>query len=120
MSLLKRIEKNSQTQQVNEPLPVAAPPPPPPPDLSGSKLEEIRIRRQAAAPVRDAQRELKERIHARLIAELDPKLDVNKTDEVRKNLETLFNAALEEENIPMNRADRSKLFEQLVADILGY
>ena len=117
MSLLRRIEKNSQTQQVPESAPVA---PPPPPDLSGSKLEEIRIRRQAAAPVRDAQRELKERIHARLIAELDPKLDVNKTDEVRKNLETLYNAALEEENIPMNRADRSKLFEQLVADILGY
>ena len=86
MSLLRRIEKNSQTQQIPETAPVA---PPPPPDLSGSKLEEIRIRRQAAAPVRDAQRELKERIHARLIAELDPKLDVNKTDEVRKNLETL-------------------------------
>jgi pilus assembly protein CpaF len=117
MSLLRRIEKNSQAQQIPEVAPVA---PPPPPDLSGSKLEEIRIRRQAAAPVRDAQRELKERIHARLIAELDPKLDVNKTDEVRKNLETLYNAALEEENIPMNRADRSKLFEQLVADILGY
>jgi pilus assembly protein CpaF len=70
--------------------------------------------------VRDAVRELKDRIHTRLIAELDPKLDVSKTDEVRKNLEVLFNAAFEEENIPMNRADKSRLFEQIMADILGY
>src|SRR5438105_4480712 len=115
MSLLKRIEKNYQTQP--EPTPAPAPPPP---DPSASKLEELRIRRQAAAPVRDTQRELKDRIHTRLIAELDPKLDVTRTDEVRKSLETLFNAALEDENIPMNRADKSRLFEQIVADILGY
>jgi pilus assembly protein CpaF len=125
MSLLKRIEKSYQSQSQSQPQPQPtdnqpANVPATTPDQNASKLEELRLRRQAAAPVRDAQRELKERIHARLIAELDPKLDVNKTDEVRKNLEVLFNAALEEENIPMNRADKSKLFEQIVADILGY
>jgi pilus assembly protein CpaF len=114
MSLLKRIERTSQTQVLPENTAAAQT------DSAGSKLEEIRMRRQAAAPVRDAVRELKERIHSRLIAELDPKLDVTKTDEVRKNLEVLFNAAFEEENVPMNRADKSRLFEQIVADILGY
>ena len=114
MSLLKRIEKTSQTQAAPESSSVMLS------DPAGSKLDEIRMRRQAAAPVRDAVRELKDRIHTRLIAELDPKLDVTKTDEVRKNLEVLFNAAFEEENIPMNRADKSRLFEQIMADILGY
>ena len=114
MSLLKRIEKTSQTQAAPESSAVMLS------DPGGSKLDEIRMRRQAAAPVRDAVRELKDRIHTRLIAELDPKLDVTKTEEVRKNLEVLFNAAFEEENIPMNRADKSRLFEQIVADILGY
>src|SRR5713226_6978353 len=99
MSLLKRIERTSQTQAAPEGSAVVLS------DAGGSKLDEIRIRRQAAAPVRDAVRELKDRIHSRLIAELDPKLDVTKTDEVRKNLEVLFNAAFEEENVPMNRAD---------------
>jgi pilus assembly protein CpaF len=114
MSLLKRIEKTGQRQAAPESSAVM------PSDPGGSKLDEIRMRRQAAAPVRDAVRELKDRIHTRLIAELDPKLDVTKTEEVRKNLEVLFNAAFEEENIPMNRADKSRLFEQIVADILGY
>jgi len=114
MSLLKRIEKTSQTQAAPESASIILS------DPAGSKLDEIRMRRQAAAPVRDAVRELKDRIHTRLIAELDPKLDVSKTDEVRKNLEVLFNAAFEEENIPMNRADKSRLFEQIMADILGY
>jgi len=114
MSLLKRIEQTGQTPANPEAAAMTQA------DPAASKLEEIRMRRQAAAPVRDALRELKERIHTRLIAELDPKLDVSKTEEVRKNLEVLFSSAFEEENIPMNRADRSRLFEQIVADILGY
>jgi len=114
MSLLKRIERTSQTQAAPESSAVTLS------DPGGSKLDEIRMRRQAAAPVRDAVRELKDRIHTRLIAELDPKLDVTKTEEVRKSLDVLFNAAFEEENVPMNRADKSRLFEQIVADILGY
>jgi len=127
MSLLKRIERSYQQQAQQTPPPTNGgsagtnpPTPPPPPDSNASKLEELRLRKQAAAPVRDAQRELRERIHARLISELDPKLDVTKTDEVRKNLEALFNVALDEENLPMNRADKAKLFEQIVADILGF
>ncbi len=123
MSLLKRIEKSVQaTPGSVVPSTLAGGPPADggTPDASASKLDEIRLRRQAAAPVRDAQRELKERIHTRLIAELDPKLDVSKTDEIRRSLETLFNTALEEENIPMNRADKARLFEQIVADILGF
>jgi len=114
MSLLKRFEQTGQTPANPAAAPLTQA------DTAASKLEEIRMRRQAAAPVRDALRELKERIHTRLIAELDPKLDVSKTDEVRKNLEVLFSSAFEEENIPMNRADKSRLFEQIVADILGY
>ena len=110
MSILKRIEQNNQPHVQADGQPGS----------NGSKFEELRLRKQATAPLRDAQRELRERVHSRLIAELDPKLDVTKTDEVRKNLEALFAVALEEENIPLNRADKAKLFEQIVADILGF
>src|SRR5439155_354917 len=124
MSLLKRIERSYQQQSQQAPpegqATNTAGSAPPASDATGSKLEELRLRKLAAAPVRDVQRELRERIHARLISELDPKLDVSKTDEVRRSLEALFNTALEEENVPMNRADRAKLFEQIVADILGF
>ena len=87
MSLLKRIEQTGQTPAIPGAAPMTQA------DPAASKLEEIRMRRQPAAPVRDALRELKERIPTPLIAELDPKLDVTKTDEVRKNLEVLFGSA---------------------------
>src|SRR5438105_12836419 len=117
MSILKRIEQNHQAQVQADGQPGIAKAAP---ESNGSKLEELRLRKQATAPLRDAQRELRERVHSRLIAELDPTLDVTKTDEVRRNLEGLFAIALAEENIPMTRADKAKLFEQIIADILGF
>ncbi len=103
MSLLRRIEKGQE--------PVAS---------SQSKLSELRVRRQPAAAARDAYMDLKTRVQNRLIAELDPSMDVSKTDEVRSNIEELFDAVLSEEGIILSRAERQRLFEQIVAEILGY
>ena len=50
-----------------------------------TRLEDLRIRRAPAAPARDTFQDLKSRIHNKLIAELDPKMDVTKTDEVRQD-----------------------------------
>ena len=102
MSLLKRIEKSQQS--VDQP----------------SRLEELRIRR---APViqetRDTAKDLKERIQEKLIAELDPQMDVSQTDEVRRTMENMFNQILSTEAIILSRTERQKLFEQIVAEILG-
>ncbi|MCR4405951.1 MAG: CpaF family protein [Anaerolineae bacterium] len=103
MSLLKRIERTQQTV-VEQP----------------SKLRELRVRRQPTAPARDAYLDLKTRVQNRLIAELDPKMDISQTDEVRSTIEELFDSILVEENIILSRAERQRLFEQIVAEILGY
>jgi pilus assembly protein CpaF len=103
MSLLKRIERTQQ--------PAAERP---------SKLRELRARRQPTAPARDAYLDLKSRVQNKLIAELDPKMDISQTDEVRSAIEELFDSILVEENIILSRAERQRLFEQIVAEILGY
>jgi pilus assembly protein CpaF len=103
MSLLRRIERGQE--------PTAEP---------RSKLSELRVRRQPAAAARDAYMDLKSRVQGKLIAELDPSMDISKTDEVRGNIEELFDAVLSEEGIILSRAERQRLFEQIVAEILGF
>jgi pilus assembly protein CpaF len=102
MSLLKRIGQ-AQVAEAQGP----------------SRMRELRVRRQPMAPARDAYHEIKSRVQNRLILELDPKMDVSKTDEVRATIEELFDAILSEENIILGRAERQRLFEQIVAEILG-
>ena len=102
MSLLKRIEKNQA------------------PSEQPSRLEELRIRRAPAVQeTRDTAKDLKERIQEKLIAELDPQMDVSQTDEVRRTMENMFNQILSQEAIILSRTERQKLFEQIVAEILG-
>src|SRR5215210_2807487 len=64
--------------------------------------------------------DLKNRVQQKLIAELDPKLDLTKTDEVRRNVEEIFNEILDAENIILTRVDRARLFEAVAAEILGF
>lgn len=64
--------------------------------------------------------DLKNRVQQKLIAELDPKLDLTKTDEVRRNVEEIFNDILDSENIVLTRVDRARLFEAVAAEILGF
>jgi pilus assembly protein CpaF len=102
MSLLKRIE---QGQQVGG---------------SSSRLEELRIRRAPVAQARDTFIELKERIQDKLIAELDPQMDISQTDEVRRTIEDMYEQILAQEGTILTRQERQRLFEQIVAEILGF
>jgi len=104
VSLLKRLEKG-QSPEVAE---------------SRSVLQEMRVKRQApVAGSRDAYRDLKRRIQEKLIAELDPAMDITQTGEVRATIEEMFETILMEENIVLSRSERRRLFEQIVAEILG-
>jgi pilus assembly protein CpaF len=102
MSLLKRIE---QGQQVGG---------------ASSRLEELRIRRAPAAQARDTFLELKERIQDKLIAELDPQMDISQTEEVRHTIEDMYEQILAQEGTILTRQERQRLFEQIVAEILGF
>jgi|YNPNPStandDraft_1061719.scaffolds.fasta_scaffold00288_8 pilus assembly protein CpaF len=105
MSLLRRIERAQQeTGQTQQQRGVPT---------------EPRIQPRAPSPVRDAFRDLKTRIQTKLIAELDPTMDVSRQDEVRRTILEMYNAILAEEQIVLSRAERERLFEQIVAEILG-
>jgi pilus assembly protein CpaF len=62
----------------------------------------------------------RDHVHRRLLAELSPTVDSSNVEQVRRSLERIFGEVLAEEQIPLTRADRTGLFEQIVADVLGY
>ena len=64
--------------------------------------------------------DLKIRVQNKLLANLDPTLDVTKTDEVRKKILDLFDQILGEERIVLSKPEKSRLFDQIAAEILGY
>jgi pilus assembly protein CpaF len=74
----------------------------------------------AATDVREAYRDLKSRIQARLVAELDPDADLGAREEVEQRIQELFESILAQENIILSRVERKRLFDQIVAEILGY
>jgi pilus assembly protein CpaF len=114
MSLLKRIEKAQQdpgqTGQTGQTGQAAQP---------QKKAAAPRPTQQAPASARDAFRDLKSRIQGKLIAELDPSMDISKQSEVRRTIQEMYNTILAEEHIILSRAERERLFEQIVAEILG-
>jgi pilus assembly protein CpaF len=116
MSLLKRIEKgqsgnssgsSSSDNQGGE----------------GSRLSSLQARR-VNAPITSPQAgsyfDLKTRVQNKLLSELDPSMDVTRTDEVRRTIQDLFEQILAEENIVLSRPERARLFEQIAAEILGF
>jgi pilus assembly protein CpaF len=111
MSLLKRIEKEKEKQtEARQPSRTER----------SSRMSELRVRRQPASPARDAYLDLKTRIQNKLIADLDPTMDVTHTAEVRRTIEEMYDNILSEEHIVLSRAERQRLFEQICAEILGY
>lgn len=118
MSLLKRIEQgqggssSSGGQQ--------------PPEGQGggesSRLSSLQARR-VNAPITSPQAgsyfDLKTRVQNKLLSELDPSMDITRTDDVRRTIQDLFEQILAEENIVLSRPERARLFEQIAAEILG-
>ncbi len=123
MSLLKRISGNQaqgaatpQNQKPGGPTPPGGTGslPPPPPE-AGAKS------RQAPAPERDTITDLRGKILGKIIGEMDPNVDTSKEAELRKTIQELFDGFLAEETtVVLGRADRQKLFDQIMAEITGY
>ncbi len=129
MSLLRRIEKGQSGGQEG-----GTPPSSPQPQSGGggqssgsgsgdsSRLSSLQARR-VSAPITSPQAgsyfDLKTRVQNKLLAEIDPSMDVSRTDEVRRTIQGLFEQILVEENIVLSRPERARLFEQISAEILG-
>jgi pilus assembly protein CpaF len=116
MSLLRRIQ-GSQSSPAAAPSPEPArpgpAPEPPPPSAPRRPLP-------TTTGLRDAYADLKSRIQNKLLAELEPTLDLSRTEELRAMIEEKFDAVLAEDHIVLSRLERQRLFEQIVAEILGY
>jgi pilus assembly protein CpaF len=109
VSLLKRIERNQETAITDQG------------PHQTSKLQELRVKRASPGMgSRDAYSDLKNRIQQKLIAELDPTMDITRTSEVRLTIQEMFETMLQEEQIVLTKNEKRKLFEQIVAEILGY
>jgi pilus assembly protein CpaF len=116
MSLLKRIEKGQSgsssggASSDNQ-------------GADGSRLSSLQARR-VNAPITSPQAgsyfDLKTRVQNKLLSELDPSMDVTRTEDVRRTIQELFEQILSEENIVLSRPERARLFEQIAAEILGF
>ncbi len=112
MSLLKRIEKAGQ-------VPTGGAQPPTVPDATRND-DVLLKRRQSPAPAHDVYAELKTRVQQKIIADLDPKLDLSKQEQVRRTIEGMFNDFLAQEDVVLARADKARLFDDILAEVLGY
>lgn len=114
MSLLKRIEEGKKTGELDKSTGSSSP---------QSRLGSLEARR-VSPPRKDAQDEtysdLKTRVQNRLLAELDPAIDVSEVDKVKGMIRDLFEQILSEESIVLSRQEKHRLFEQIAAEILGF
>ena len=109
MSLLRRIEQGRGGL-------------PPEDDQKKSRLMGLQSRRVAPPGTNgqyDTYFDLKTRVQNRLLAELDPTLDISQVGVVRGTIRDLFEQVLSEENIVLSRQEKHRLFEQISDEILG-
>ncbi len=126
MSLLKRIEQgqSASTPSQTPPAQPGAPAPSNNQQDNASKLAELRMRRTApplpgVAPGGSGAVDLKSRVQNKLLSQLDTSMDVTRISEVRRTIEDLYETILAEEGIVLSRAERKRLFDQIVSEILG-
>ena len=118
MSLLRRIEQgqDGDGRSSKNDKPAGG-------DGDGSRLSSLQSRR-VNAPITSPQAgsyfDLKTRVQNKLLSELDPSMDITRSDDVRRTIQDLFEQILAEENIVLSRPERARLFEQITAEILGF
>lgn len=113
MSLLRRIEESKGKT------------PGPGGEGGSGRTGQLNIQARRVAPPsvqtqRDTYLDLKFRVQNRLLAELDPSMDISHVGDVRNTIQDLFEQILAEESIVLSRPERHRLFEQIAAEILGF
>lgn len=112
MSILKRIQSGENQPPSNQGGSSSSPSSPSP----------MQVRKPLTPPgqsTMDTYQDLKGRVQSKLLSELDPSVDVTEINEVRKTIQNLFDQILVEENFVLSRTEKTRLFDQIVAEILG-
>nr|MBC7243915.1 CpaF family protein [Chloroflexota bacterium] len=60
------------------------------------------------------------KLRDKILSRLDPLLDISNPRIVRQTIEAMFPQVLSEEDAAISRAERVRLFERVIAEILGY
>jgi len=114
MSILKRIQPGENTSQGFGTSPLSN-------STSNTAAQPLKPH---TGPImganQDTYQDLKNRVQIKLLAELDPAMDVSKTGHVRQVIQELFEQILNEEGIVLSRQERTRLFDQIAAEILGF
>jgi pilus assembly protein CpaF len=63
---------------------------------------------------------IRDQVQRKLIADSNGEVNLKHVPQMRQMIETLFNQVLADENLLYTRAERTRLLEWIVADILGY
>ncbi len=84
-----------------------------------SSLQARRVNAPSTSPQAGSYFDLKTRVQNKLLSELDPSMDITRTEDVRRTIQDLFEQILAEENIVLSRPEKARLFEQIAAEILG-
>jgi pilus assembly protein CpaF len=63
---------------------------------------------------------IRDRVQRKLLAETDGEVSLTHLPQMRQMIETLFNQVLSEENLIYTRANRTRLLDWVLADILGF
>jgi pilus assembly protein CpaF len=117
MSILKRIQGNNSPNG-------ATPPGGSNGGINPPTAPNVQATRRVTAPsipsAQETYQDLKSRVQSKLISGLDPSSDPSKIAEVRHTIQELFEQILTEENIVLSRPERSRMFEQIAAEILGF
>lgn len=113
MSLLKRLEQKQGAADGNSNSDVTSTPAAPKP--AARSLREV-----SGENKRNNISDLKVRVQNKLINELKADMDINQTEAIKQTILTSFEAILSEENIVLSKPERQKMFDQILADILGF
>ncbi|MDP3449474.1 MAG: CpaF family protein [Anaerolineaceae bacterium] len=112
MSILKRIQSGENQNASNQGGSSS----------TSSPSSPMQVRKPLIQPgqsAMDTYQDLKSRVQSKLLSELDPSVDVTEINEVRKTIQNLFDQILVEENFVLSRTEKTRLFDQIVAEILG-
>jgi pilus assembly protein CpaF len=105
MSILKRLQGDSPSDG--------------PEQGRSSGLQARRVSAPGTSGAQTTYQDLKTRIQNKLLSTIDPTMDIGQTSEVRRQIQELFEQILDEENIVLSRPERARMFDQVVAEILG-
>jgi pilus assembly protein CpaF len=121
MSILRRIQSGDQSNlPSNNPQNGASNPVPNGSYSTQSKDPSRHVLSNPVSTSQETYQDLKSRVQAKLLSEIDPSVDVTKVAEVKKTIQDLFDQILIEENFVLSRTEKARLFEQITAEILGF